>query len=122
MMTGSQLRGKKLNLHVSLDHSLLQVTGKPWIDNSLTGDMLKELTKNPHRDFKQLIDQVLSHAKNKKTTGHIWLTLQYLLDDVLTLAREDENKQSKSGGTIGLPTNATGKRKTNNRMKRITEK
>ena len=102
--------------------SLLQVTGKPWIDNCLTEDMLKELTKNPHRDFKELIEEILSKAKNKKTTGHIWLTLQYLLDDVLTLTREDENKQNKSGGVIGLPTNAAGNRKTNKRTKRNTER
>jgi hypothetical protein len=100
----------------------LQVMRRPWIDNALTEDMLKGLTKNPHRDFKQLIDQVLSHAKNEKTTGHIWLTLQCALEDVLTLTREDEKEQNKLAGIIGLPTNAADQRKTNHRTKRTTER
>ena len=74
---------------------LLQVTGRPWINNALTDNMLKKLTKNPHRDFKNLVTQILDKAKNETITGHVWLTLQCALEDVLTLTREQEKAQIK---------------------------
>jgi hypothetical protein len=84
--------------------------------------VLKELTKNPHRDFKELVNQVLGHAKNEAITGHIWLTLQYALEDVLTLTREQKKAKNKTKGIIGCPTSSASNKKTNNRTKRITER
>ena len=77
--------------------SLLPTSGRPNITNELTQDMITEITKNPRRELKGVIDSILNLATTEEKNQHLWNVLQFLHQDMLTLTRHNEKKKGVSG-------------------------
>ena len=84
--------------------------------------MITEITKNPRRELKGVIDSILNLATTEEKNQHLWNVLHFLHQDMLTLTRHNEKKKGVSGDMVGLPTNASGNKKSNKRMKRAHER
>ena len=100
---------------------LLQTVGRAHLEGELTENMVKAIAKNPARECKELLNGIQTLVNTKEKANHWWHILQYAVEDFMVLTRMEDAVTDNPGGIVGNPKKSSGKKSSNQRIKRMSE-